>query len=492
MGRTLKLIQHYGFIDFCYKAYENVTSSTRKYEKTYNKYLPTETELNRQRDRKWENEPLVSIVVPAYETKPQFLRQMISSVINQTYKNWELCIADGSNTQNVEENIKSLLGIEERIRYKKLKKNAGIAQNTNAAIDMTNGDYICFLDHDDILTPNALYEMVLASQNNPNADLFYSDEDKVSSDLKIYSNPHFKPDFNKELLCSYNYICHFVMIKRELIQKVGKINEKYDGAQDYDFILRCTESAGQVCHVPKILYHWRMSETSTAGNSDNKGYAFDIGAKAISEHLSRCGYDNVKVEQRVDPGSYHVEYFTDMEEEGIYLKDDELKPRDLNWKKRLSARFADPQIGMVAGKIISKGRVVECGMSYDQQGRIYHLFRGKSVRYRGYQKRAVLAQDVSMASLEFATIRKSALEQIGEINRNLSQEEQTVDLCMRLRKAGYRIILDPEVVALKSEKKEHIENMNSVQCVSNEWIEYIQKGDPYWNFKEERGTLYEL
>ena len=166
MGRTLKLIQHYGIIDFGYKVYENITSCTRKYEKVYEKYLPTENELSLQRNKKWNNEPLVSIVVPTYETKPDFLRQMILSVMDQTYKNWELCIADGSKTQKVKSVILSMHGNEDRIKYKKLEKNGGIAQNTNAALDMSTGEYICFLDHDDILTPNALYEMVIAAQNN--------------------------------------------------------------------------------------------------------------------------------------------------------------------------------------------------------------------------------------------------------------------------------------------------------------------------------------
>ncbi|RGQ48154.1 glycosyltransferase family 2 protein [Roseburia inulinivorans] len=490
MGRTLKLIQHYGIIDFGYKVYENITSCTRKYEKVYEKYLPTENELSLQRNKKWNNEPLVSIVVPTYETKPDFLRQMILSVMDQTYKNWELCIADGSKTQKVKSVILSMHGNEDRIKYKKLEKNGGIAQNTNAALDMSTGEYICFLDHDDILTPNALYEMVIAAQNNASADLFYSDEDKVSDDLKRYSNPHFKPDYNKELLCSYNYLCHFIMIKKELMQKAGKIDAKYDGAQDYEYMLRCTELAKRVCHIPKILYHWRISETSTAGNSGNKEYAFLNGAKAISDHLFRCGYSAVEVIPRVDPGSYHVEYLTDMEEEGVFFQDVLLKPKDVNWKKRLSSRFVDPEIGMVAGKIIYHGRIVECGMSYDQQGKLYHLFRGKSIRYRGYQKRAVLAQDVSIASLEFAVVRKSALRQIGKINKKLSKEEQAIDLCIRLRKAGYRIVLDPEVIAVKSGKEK--EYMNRNQNLKNDWGEYICKGDPYWNFKEERGELYEL
>ena len=274
------------------------------------------------------------------------------------------------------------------------------------------------------------------------------------------------------------------------MQKAGKVDAKYDGAQDYEYMLRCTELAKTVCHVPKILYHWRISETSTAGNSGNKEYAFLNGAKAISDHLFRCGYGAVEVIPRVDPGSYHVEYLTDMEKEGVFFQDARLKPKDANWKKRLSSRFIDPEIGMVAGKIIYHGRIVECGMSYDQQGKLYHLFRGKSVRYRGYQKRAVLAQDVSIASLEFAVVRKSVLKQIGKINEKLSKEEQAIDLCIRLRKAGYRIVLDPEVIAVKSGKE--TEYMNHNQNMQNDWREYICKGDPYWNFKEERGKLYEL
>ena len=183
---------------------------------------------------------------------------MLDSILAQTYGKWEVCIADGSpKGKSLEKILKRYSEKDSRIHYRILGENLGISGNTNAAMDMAKGDYIVLADHDDTLTPDALYELAKAVSKDQDNDVIYSDEDKLDMDGGALFEPHFKPDFNIDLLTSTNYICHLFAVKRELVEKVGKFDHRFDGAQDYDFIFRCTENAKKICHVPKVLYHWR-------------------------------------------------------------------------------------------------------------------------------------------------------------------------------------------------------------------------------------------
>ena len=193
-------------------------------------------------------------------------------------------------------------GREERILYKKLEKNGGISVNTNAAIDMADGEYLMLCDHDDTLEPDALYEIVQAV-NEKSADVIYTDEDKVSMDGQHYFDPNFKPEFNLFRLRENNYICHIFAVKKSLADKVGYLRSEFDGAQDYDFIFRCCEQAEHIAHIPKVLYHWRCHMDSTAADPESKKYAYEAGRNAIREHYQRLGID-ARVEMTERPGWY--------------------------------------------------------------------------------------------------------------------------------------------------------------------------------------------
>ena len=193
-----------------------------------------------------------------------------------------------------------------RIRYTVLAENEGISENTNAALAMAQGDYIVLVDHDDIVPENALYEFAAAIREDASIDMIYSDEDKISMDGKKYFEPHFKPDFNLDLLCSVNYICHLFVASHDLVARVGGFRQEFDGAQDYDFIFRCTEAANEICHIPRVLYHWRCHKDSTASNPESKLYAFEAGSRAIMAHYERVGIAAEKVEKGVDYGIYHT------------------------------------------------------------------------------------------------------------------------------------------------------------------------------------------
>ena len=305
--KGIRYLKHYGVRGFYARLLERFEEREVEYQEWYEKNKPSEEELARQRKKKWKEPVTISVLVPAYRTPEAFLRQMIESVLNQTYPYLELCIADGSGENiSVEKVVKEYQAKDQRVRYQRLEKNEGIAGNTNAAIRMATGDYLALFDHDDLLSPNALFE-VASTIEKDKADVVYTDEDKVTSDLKEHFQPHFKPDFNPDLLCSNNYICHLFVVKRSLALKLGGQDSTYDGAQDYDFIFRCTEEAEKIVHIAKILYHWRVHQASTADNPTSKMYAFDAGKRAIEAHLQRIGA-KAEVSHTKDLGFYRVKY----------------------------------------------------------------------------------------------------------------------------------------------------------------------------------------
>lgn len=254
------------------------------------RHQPSRTELERQRREMFPDPVTFSIVVPLYRTKESYLKELLESVQAQTYPHWELCLADGSGRDaSLEGMVKRLAGGDGRIRYQLLAENLGIAENTNAAIRMSEGEFLALADHDDLICPNALYECAKALQRRKEVEVLYTDEDKVDMSGKTYFEPNFKPDFNPDYLRSLNYICHMFVVKRELAERVGLLRREFDGAQDYDFILRCCEQAAGICHIPKVLYHWRCHMESTASNPESKLYAFEAGRRALEAHYERQG-----------------------------------------------------------------------------------------------------------------------------------------------------------------------------------------------------------
>lgn len=269
----------------------------------------TEEELAQQREIVFDYMPRLSVVIPAYKTPERFLSAMLDSLLAQTYTNWEVCVADGSpKGEGVERVLKRYAMKDERFRYVILGENKGISGNTNAAIEMATGDFIVLADHDDTLAPDALFECVKAINQDPEIDVVYTDEDKLDIDGGELFEPHFKPDFNPDLLTSVNYICHLFVVNHELLLEVGLFKEEFDGAQDYDFILRCTEKARKICHIPKALYHWRCHQDSTASNPESKLYAFEAGARAVKAHYDRLGIPVKSVEKGIDYGIYHTTF----------------------------------------------------------------------------------------------------------------------------------------------------------------------------------------
>lgn len=289
-----------------------------RYPDWFERHKASEEELERQRNDSLPFQPVISILVPTYNTPEEFLRKMIDSVREQTYSGWELCIADGSTDTRTKQILKEYMALDNRIKVKWLKENYGISGNTNQALALASGDFIGLLDHDDFVEPDLLYEVVLKLQDS-SVDIVYTDEDKtIRKKLKgkktwIFTDPNFKPDFSIDLFRSHNYITHFFTVRADIMRQIGGFRREYDGSQDYDLMFRCIEEVwkrkSNIEHVARPLYHWRIHENSTAGNPESKMYCYEAGRKAIVSHLSRMGI-SAKVEHTNMWGLYHVIYET--------------------------------------------------------------------------------------------------------------------------------------------------------------------------------------
>lgn len=536
------LLKRYGFRGLVLKTLERSKSPMLAYTNCYEKYMPSEEELEQQKKTPLFYAPLVSIVIPAYETAEAFLRELMDSLLAQTYPNWELCLADGSKSDAVYRVAEEYQKKDERIRYRKLEKNGGISDNTNGGFEMARGEFIALMDHDDILTPNALYEMIRClndsfGEKERNLAMIYSDEDKMNSDGTIFSRPHFKPDYNPEFLRRNNYFCHFLIFSKELLQKTGGLDSSFDGAQDYDFVLRCTEAGAIIRHVPKILYHWRIHEGSTAGNSADKSYAFDNGCRAIEAHLARIGEPGraeittnlgvYKVTYTLQ-GSYSVTVVAEQQAQLVKIRNYYKKEQDKNKEYQLNIRYllaeqlnngvvkecigdyvlficrdtwAEPenlienmlricqheQIGIVGAKLLTKKKkVASCGMIYDEDGAFVQSCGGIPAEYKGYFLHAVIPQNVSALLFQCVMFSKKLWEKTGGFDENYSGIYRDADYCFRLQKLGYQVVMTPEVTAVTregnlAEEDENAFNTAIRQNFVQKWSGKLKKGDPCYN-----------
>jgi len=249
---------------------------------------------------------LITIVVPVFNPAPQHIEELVYSIISQAYQNWELILVNASSKPETREIINKYNLKDDRIKVFEVE-NGGISHNTNYGIKRANGDYIAFVDHDDVLEPFALYEIVRAIINT-SADVIYTDEDKISENGEIYFDPHFKPDWSPDLLTHVNYINHLTVIKKNLINKAGLLDQTKDGAQDYDLLLRVTDLKPIITHVPKVLYHWRATQNSTAQDFSSKRNITDAGRASLEEHFSRQGLTTKVNPKKDSPGFYELQF----------------------------------------------------------------------------------------------------------------------------------------------------------------------------------------
>lgn len=524
----------------------------KSYKEWYEEHCPTKEELMRQREVEFSVQPLISIVVPTYQTPIPFLKDMIDSVRKQSYEKWELCIADGS--LNGDENDTKVIRVREelnrysmedkRIKVVYLEENQGIAENTNQALALATGEYIGLFDHDDMLTPDALYEIVKAI-NDYDYDVLYTDEDKISEDSHNYKKPVFKPDYSPELLCANNYITHFFVAKKSIVDRLGGFRKEYDGSQDYDFIFRCVELAKKVGHVSKVLYHWRMHGGSVAGDPTSKMYAYDAGKKAIQSHYERVGIQaNVKHMERL--GLYHTEYKMIKQpliSVIVYGEDDEKKKRCSEWFKRkdysnleilasaginveeintlaekargsylffvsenlesverdalqqMAGVLQIQNVGAVSGKVIGRKHTVEdAGVVFRTNGDLCKANYGIGDCDYGDMFRAKVMSNYSILSLNCFMTHKNTFEELGRFNKRFSLSFAAADYCLKLRMHGKRCVMQASTVwESKDSMKTGIINDEERERFYKEWQEVLRMGDSYYNSNyAKQGALYIL
>lgn len=430
-------------------------------------YVPvSEEELEKQRQKVFDKKCKFSILVPMYETKTEFAAAMIDSVVNQTYSDWELILADASKSDVVKDLVCGYIA-DSRIRYVRIAENKGISENTNEALKYATGDYVALLDHDDFLTPNALYEMMCTidrvAKEGKEAAFVYSDEDKCDTDAKIYYEPHIKLGFNWDLLLSNNYICHFLVMKTDLIKKLG-FRKEYDGAQDFDLVLRASmekEPEDVILHVDKVLYHWRCHDLSTAANPQSKLYAYEAGKRAVesalktflvrmhgSEAVREASFGNgndrdfdcssaISTPSNDEKGGFYVNnilvYVVHTKHNGFYRVE-----YGNGTAKDLFAVRKD--VGIIAGPVVKKGKITsgilnkECICEY----------AGVPARFSGYVHRMALQQDCECVDIRNSVVRPELLERLNETN--MDKEKINRDL---IQEKDLLILYDPEFMSRK-------------------------------------------
>ena len=252
---------------------------------------PNVDELNKQKEqaKKFVLKPLISIITPTFETPREFLEQLVQSLLDQTYNNWELCIADGNSNKKTKEILDQISSKDKRIKVKLLEQNFHISGNSNEALKIANGEYIGLLDHDDILAKDCLFEVVKCINENSDVDFIYTDKDMITEDARKRFNPLLKPEWSPEILLSANYLTHFNVIRKSLVDNIGGFRTETDGAQDWDIFFRVTEKTDKIKHIPKILYHWRETRTSVSSGIQAKPYVTKTQKITLEQHLKRIG-----------------------------------------------------------------------------------------------------------------------------------------------------------------------------------------------------------
>ena len=528
--------------------------------------------LRRQKHSAFAQKPLISIVIPLYCTPLPYLKELLESVRRQSYENWQLCLADGSPDDKAKEFIEKHYGREKRIVYRKLEENGGISANTNEAVALAAGEYLMLCDHDDTLEPDALYEIVKAI-NDTGADVLYTDEDKVSMDGRHYFDPNFKPDFNLFRLRENNYICHIFVVKKSLTDETGLLRSEFDGAQDFDFILRCCEKAQKITHIPKVLYHWRCHMDSTAADPSSKAYAYEAGRKAVREHYQRLGID-AKVEMTERPGWYRshvkvqgnplisviipnkdhtddlelclfsmtrkstyrnyeiliVENNSEKEETFEYyrkLPDRYPKARVLTWEKEFNYsainNFAAKEakgeyllflnndveiltpdwmeemlqncqqenVAAVGAKLYYPDDTIQhAGVVLGLGGIAGHIMCCASKEDPGYFGRMISVQEISAVTAACMMVKKSDFDAVGGLDETFQVAFNDIDLCMKFRAAGKKIIFTPYAELYHYESKSRgLEDTpekqfrfdKEVKRFQEKWAQQLEMGDPYYS-----------
>ncbi len=470
----------------------------------------------REKSLKFKEKPLISVIIPTFNTELDMLWECIRSVQAQAYPCWEMCIVDDGSTHSATvEQLKNTAGADPRVKLFLSTKNRGICHATNIALDMASGQYLAFLDHDDRLSVAAFYYVVKAVNQDPGLDVIYSDRDMLSPRGLRFMHL-FKPDYSPELLFSMNYICHLMVYRKSLVDKVGGIHPEFEGSQDYDLILRVMELTDRIHHIPKILYHWRQSDQSVALNHNVKDYAYKAGVHALKHALKRRGL-NGRVSEISDlwRGHYRV-HLTPPPAESVsihYIKNSiscekyadalkrkyaevkeqailvfigaDLVPVDKWALQEMVSWFQVEGIGLVTGRIIdADSRIIHAGMVQKQDGAPLAIYEGGQASDPGYIASTAVVKNVSAPHPWCFAVRRDVWEMLGGLSSDYTGPHTIIDLALRACQKGYRTVFTP--FASFVDAKVTIPAMYSwpegdKKHFAMKWHDWLTKGDPYYN-----------
>ena len=506
--------------------------------------------------RAFASQPLISILAPVFNTPVPWLREAVDSALAQVYKNWELLlIDDGSTAADLLRALSAIGARDRRIRLVSLESHQGISAALNRGLDLANGEWVTFLDHDDVLEPDALFQNVKLLQENPGLDLIYSDEDKLTD--QGFDSPILKPDWSPDFFLSCNYLCHMIFLRRDLVREIGGFQPQFDGSQDYDLLLRFSERTNRIHHISRVLYHWRRSENSSASDVRQKPGQLEASWRAIESHLKRRGeqahvavdwrthafyvrrelrearkisviipsvrvpeslerclesvvstttYPNYeivivqtgernKIAEAGTDFSHRVLYFPDAMNDSaaknyavahtdspwLLFLDDSVEAIGPDWLTIMAEHVQRPEVGAVGARLVNlDGTIEHAGLVLGVNGIAQSAFRGFPAEHPGVNRQLQMTRNCSAVSSACMLIRREVFQQVGGFDETLAGTIADVDLCLKIRHAGYLIVYTPLAKLYWDAPARDTIDATSEAIMRQRWPEVLQH-DPYYN-----------
>jgi len=534
-------------------------TATTDYGKWFVRHRSSGQDLQRMRDeaRSFALQPLVSVITPVFNTPVPWLREALESVLAQAYENWELVlIDDGSSASDLLHALPALAARDRRITLTKLEKHQGISAASNQGLALARGEWITFLDHDDVLEPDALFQNIRLLQENSEIDLIYSDEDKITE--QGFDLPILKPDWSPDFFLSSNYLCHMIFLRRQLARDVGEFRSKFDGSQDYDLLLRVIERTNRIAHIPRVLYHWRRSQHSSAGNVRQKPNQLEASRLAIEDHLKRRGesahvavhwrthafcvrreliepvkisiiignchgreplerciesltaktsYPNYEIDiiQKDDKPRNTMPYFSrfpyrllsfsgaenssaaknyavqQTDASWLLFLDDSMEVIDPGWLTMMAEHVQRREVGAVGARLLNPdGTIQHAGIVLGVDGIAQTAFRGLPGEHPGVNRQLQMTRNYSAVSGACLLTRREVFQEVGGFDEDLSESFGALDLCLKIRRAGYLIVYTPFAKLYQHEPRDEKIELRDETIIRRRWSDILQR-DPYYN-----------
>jgi O-antigen biosynthesis protein len=535
------------------------SAAPTQYQEWFERHRASASDLERMRHeaRAFAFQPLISVITPVFDTPVLRLEEAVESVLAQAYENWELLlIDDGSSAADLLHALPNLAARDQRIVLGKVGKHAGISATSNRGLALARGEWVSFLDHDDVLEPDALFQFSKLLQTHREAEMIYSDEDKLAEDG--FEAPLFKPDWSPDFFLSYNYVGHLTAVRRDLVQKVGGFRSEFDSAQDYDLFLRVAEQTNRIHHIPRVLYHWRRSADSSAISVRQKPGQLDATRRGIEDHLKHCGERaHVAVDWRThafcvrrelleagkisiiipschDPDSikrciesltsktsypnYEIfivqggtqspnadHYFSDLphrllrlpgtsnvsvlknfavkQTDGPWLLflDDNIEVIEADWLTIMAEHIQRSEVGAVGARLLNPNDTIEhAGIVLGVTGIAQPAFRGFPAEHPGVNRQLQVTRNCSAVSGGSMLTRREVFQEVGGFDEGLPESLADIDLCLKMRRAGYLIVYTPFAKLYCHEPHRDKFDSSSQAIMRERWSDILRR-DPYYN-----------